>query len=240
VAKWLRNVRYLFNLLLSCTLAFNLIGCASSLENNPDPYEPFNRKVFAFNQVTDDLVLKPVAMCYRGFFPRFMRQGVDNFFTNVSDTTVIVNDILQFKMRKTGNDVTRLVINTTVGLAGFLDVASSWGFRRVPLTFGDTLSVYGWENSAYLVLPFWGASTIRDTVGMAPDWYFSAWGYVEPEGVRLSLFGLYAINSRANYLDMEGLIKVASFDDYVLLRDVYLQRREARLHNESTGIESEF
>lgn len=232
--------KFIVNLIV-CAAAANLVGCAS-LKDNPDPYEPFNRKVFAFNQLADDIVMKPIAMSYRGLFPKFMRQGLDNFFTNATDTSIVINDILQFKLVKAGQDTTRIAINTTVGLAGFLDVASSWGWQRQPLTFGDTLSVYGWKNSAYVVLPFFGPSTVRDTVGSVPDWYFTPWPYIEPEEVRIGLFSLYLINLRANYLDLEGLIKVATFDDYVLMRDVFFQRRDARLtgnNNETSEDEDE-
>ena len=230
----LKRLKPLLNLLL-CILALHLTGCATATVDNPDPYEHFNRKVFAFNQVADKFVLKPVAVTYRFVTPKFARQGVDNFFNNAGDTTVIVNDLLQFKLKKTGADVTRMAINSTIGLAGFIDVASSWGYQRVPLTFGDTLSVYGWENSAYIIVPILGPWTVRDMIGSVPDCYFSAWCYIKPEYLQASLAVLDIVNKRAIFLEMERLLRVASFDDYVLFRDIYFQRRAARLSGEGGG-----
>lgn len=215
-------------------IATHLTGCVS-LDANPDPFEPINRQVFAFNKLADKIVLKPAAMAYHGMVPKFARQGLDNFFNNATDTSVIANDLLQLQFPKLARDTGRLLVNTTIGLGGFIDIASGWGWQRVPTTFGDTLTRYGWKRSPYLVLPIWGPSTVRDAIGSFVDFYATPWGYIEPEKVRIGLATWYTVNARANLLDMEGLIEVATFDEYVLLRDVYFQRREARLTGEATA-----
>lgn len=215
-------------LLMLAIVSLPLTGC-KSLDTNPDPFEPMNRKIFAFNKTADNIVLKPVAKGYAAVVPKFARRGLDNFFNNASDTSVIINDFLQLQFPKFARDVGRMAVNTTLGMGGFIDVGTSIGWERVPLTFGDTLTRYGMRRSPYLVLPFLGPSTIRDAAGIFVDFYLTPWGYIEPEELRIGLLALYAVNARSTYLDMEKLMKVAAFDEYILMREVFFQQREARL-----------
>lgn len=210
-----------------------LAGCASNrtVDRHPeDPLEPLNREIFSFNRGVDTIFFKPVAGIYYKFIPSQARHGVTNFFSNVNDINVTANEILQFKMGDAVQTAVRFVMNSTVGIAGLFDVASKVGLYKKRADFGTTLAFYGMKKSPYLVLPLLGPSTMRDTVGIAVDWYLSPYAYVNEDIVFWAL-GLNLLNQRTNLLEEVSYVDYAAMDDYTFVRDIYLQRRNALINN---------
>ena len=151
-------------------LLLQLFGCAT--HQNIDPLEGMNRSIYGFNETVDNAVLKPVAKGYKTVTPDLAEKGINNFFNNIKDVITVINDLLQFKIEYAANDAGRVLVNTTVGLLGIIDVHSMSGGERRKEDFGQTLAHYGWENSAYLVIPFIGPSTVRDASGLMVDTLF--------------------------------------------------------------------
>lgn len=214
-------------LILACSLALLATGCAT--QANKDPLESVNRGVYKFNDVTDKYVFKPVAKTYKAVTPSPIRKGVNNFFNNLSSITTVFNDLLQFKFATAFTDAGRFVINSTFGIAGLIDVASMDNIPVHKEDFGQTLGYWGVGNGAYLVLPFLGPSTVRDTTGFVFDYYTTdPITYVHRDGnVALSngLRVVQFIDKRAELLDAKDITDSASLDPYAFVRDAYLQRR---------------
>lgn len=205
-------------------------GCASLSAPPPehDPYERFNRTVYKFNDTLDRAVLKPVAQGYEKVVPQPIDDGVTNFFSNIDDVVVTLNDLLQGKFRQAGSDLSRLVWNSTVGIGGLFDVASQLGLPKHNEDFGQTLGAWGVEPGPYIVLPLLGPSTFRDTVALPADWYSDPLYYyyaVDKSGY-WQLRSLDTIDTRAGLLRASRLIEQAALDEYVFLREAYLQRRQ--------------
>ncbi|EHA13984.1 VacJ family lipoprotein [Halomonas sp. HAL1] len=211
-------------------------GCASTqtVENtNPDdPWEGFNRKVFAFNDVLDRYALKPVARGYRTITPDPVETGVGNFFSNLGEVRTALNSVLQGKPANAGLATSRFLINSTVGIGGLLDYATLMEITADKEDFGQTLAVWGWDDSRYLVLPFLGPSTLRDTTGLPADIAAYPVTYVEDDTVRISLTALNLIDTRAGLLDQEELIRG---DRYRFIRDAYLQSRQFEVSDGKLG-----
>ena len=149
-------------------LSLSLLGCATNGDPR-DPLEPLNRGIYKFNDTVDKAVLKPVATGYKEAMPGPVRTAVGNFFSNLDDVLVLLNDLLQFKLEQAASDFSRLVWNTSVGIAGLIDVATPMDLPKHNEDFGQTLGYWGVNNGPYLVLPFFGPSTLRDTVGTVVD-----------------------------------------------------------------------
>lgn len=188
-----------------------------------DPWEKTNRRIDRFNNFMDSWLLRPVALTYSTVMPGVIRQGVGNFFSNVDDINVLANDLLQLKLMDAASDSGRLLINTTVGLAGVIDVASSVGLSKNEEDFGQTFGRWGVGSGPYVVLPFFGPSSARDSVGLVLDTLFNPIQYYEDGRVRTTLTALRYIDDRASVFSMEGLI---SGDEYLFVREAYLQQRE--------------
>ncbi len=216
----------LITLCLSCILALLVSGCATT---NKDPLEGINRGIYKFNDVADRAIIKPVATAYKTITPSPIRKGFNNFFNNLGSITTVLNDLLQFKFATAFTDAGRFVINTTFGLAGFIDVASMDGIPHHKEDFGQTLGYWGVGNGAYLVLPILGPSTLRDVTGLTIDTITSdPITYTHNIGeVRLhnQLRTAQIIDRRAQLLDAGDLVDNASLDPYSFLRDAYLQSR---------------
>ena len=152
-------------------LAIFLSGCATSptSEENLDPLESMNRSVFSFNEKADKYALKPVALGYKTIAPDLVQQGAGNFFSNLDDVIVVLNDILQLKFSKAGQDGSRLLINTFLGMGGLIDFGSDYGFPKRYEDFGQTLAHYGVSSGPYIVVPFLGGYTVRSGVGGIVD-----------------------------------------------------------------------
>lgn len=208
-------------------LSLLIAGCASA-PRNPDPRDPwegFNRVSYKVTDAVDRAVLKPTAKGYRKVTPQFVETGVSNFFSNLNQPTVIVNDLLQAKFRPALNDTGRFLLNSTLGLGGLLDPASAAGLDRNDEDFGQTLGKWGVPSGPYLWIPFLGPSTGRDAVGQGVDAFMDPVNYVERDRIRYSLTALDVVDSRARQLDLEDTL-ASAYDRYAFIRNAYLQQRE--------------
>jgi phospholipid-binding lipoprotein MlaA len=212
------TARQLLVLLLICMLPSR--GMAQGAVT--DPWEKFNRPVYQFNQVLDAWVIRPVSSTYDHYMPRPVKRGVSNFFNNIDDINVVVNDVLQWKLQHAMNDSSRLVLNTTLGLGGFIDVAAAMGLYKNYEDFGQTLAVWGLGDGGYLMLPLFGASTVRDTVGMVPDMIFNPISWIPEQDTRTVFYAMDIVDTRTTYLAAESMIRG---DRYQFVRNAWIQRR---------------
>lgn len=209
-----------------------LTGCASTHAKNPaDPLESFNRGVYRFNDTVDKAIAKPVAQGYNAVMPVPAKTMVSNFFSNLDDVIVMINDLLQFKLVQAFSDSGRLVINTTVGAFGLVDVATQVGFEKHNEDFGQTLGYWGVGNGPYLVLPFLGPSTVRDGVGLYADSRPSRIRHMSHMRSRNQLYLTKSINRRAQLLDQEKVLEEAALDRYEFIRDAYLLYRKSLVYD---------
>jgi phospholipid-binding lipoprotein MlaA len=196
-----------------------------------DPWEPLNRRVFAFNEGLDKAVVKPVAGAYRQAVPELMRQGVENVFGNVTDVWSVLNHLLQGKPQPAAEMTMRVLVNTGLGLAGLLDIASEAGLHRQPEDFGQTLGRWGMGPGPYVVLPLFGARTLRDAAALPLDWRASLQSLPREPRVRWSLSGLDTIQTRAGLLDATNLVDQVAIDKYSFVRDSHLSRRRSLVYD---------
>jgi phospholipid-binding lipoprotein MlaA len=217
-----------------------LANCASVENPHPqDPIEKFNRGIYGFNKTADKLVIKPIAYTYKGLVPVAIQQGIGNFFDNLENITTIANDILQLKIGYAIQDTTRLFINTTLGIGGLFDIASRVGVEQRREDFGQTLYHWGYEESSYIVLPFLGPSTLRDTVGRGVDRYaLSVWPWIDDNEWTNILTALNIIDTRASLLQKETVLDTIAVDEYTFVRNAYLQRRAFLGNDQATESES--
>ncbi|MGH8622982.1 MAG: MlaA family lipoprotein [Burkholderiales bacterium] len=220
-----RPLSRLHTAVLCGAVSLSLLGGCASTGNPRDPLEPLNRAVYTFNDGVDHLLIKPAAEFYRAVLPDFMRTGISNFFSNINDVIVAVNNLLQFKLAQAGSDVARVLLNSTVGVLGLFDVATEIGLEKHNEDFGQTLGYWGIGDGPYLVLPFLGPSSARDTVGWVGDFYAWPISYVEDDGTRYILIGMRVITLRADLLEATRILETAALDPYEFVRDAYLQRR---------------
>jgi len=204
--------------------AMLLGGCATN--GNPrDPLEPLNRGIYQFNDGVDKILIKPLAEAYRYVLPQFVRTGVSNFFSNLNDVIVALNNLLQGKLTLAASDIARLALNSTAGLAGLFDVATEAGLEKNNEDFGQTLGFWGIGDGPYIVLPILGPSSLRDSFGWVGDYYTWPVTYIKRNDVRNSLTGLRIVSSRADFLEASKILETAALDPYEFVRDAYLQRR---------------
>lgn len=228
-----------------CTfLAVSVAGCAKSADPNTgyksqmrDPIEPFNRGVFAFNNVLDIYLIEPVAKIYNTIFPDFVRNSVQNFMRNLKSPLIVANSLLQGDIGNAGVATARFIINTTAGIGGLVDVASAQGFQYQPEDFGQTLAVWGLGDGFYVVLPILGPSSLRDTAGLAGDitadpvriyahntdnmWIYYTRGAVE------------GLDTRARMVKGIQDLRRNSLDYYAAVRSAYAQKRQSLIRNEN-------
>jgi len=202
-----------------------------------DPWQQLNRKTHAFNTVLDEKLLVPVVNVYKDVAPDPVEKGVTNFFSNLSDVGNLLNHGLQLKPLQAAKDLGRLVINTTLGLGGLIDVASNMGIYQQPEDFGQTLGYWGVNPGPYLVLPFLGPSTLRDTGATLIDAGSSPINQYDPLAHQFLIYGVQVIDHRRQLGDLEALI---SGDPYVFIREAYLQRREYLISDGVPSQDDEF
>ena len=199
---------------------------AALAEPTPDPLQPFNRAMFTFNDAVDRVVFRPLAVGYRAVLPQRVRNGVNNFFNNLRAPTTLLNDILQGKPNRAQETINRFLVNSTIGLLGFVDIATRLGFPEHQEDYGQTLAVWGVPAGPYIVLPLLGPSTLRDAVGKVPEFYIAdpLW---EPDdtAVTIARFGVRAVDIRSRLLDLDRVIKM-QVDPYLFFRETYLQNRQ--------------
>ena len=197
-----------------------------------DPYESVNRKVFAFNDALDEYALKPVAKAYNAVIPSPIRTGVHNFFGNFSDAWSAVNQLLQGKAVDAGTMVARVLTNSTIGIAGLFDPATSLGLERKPEDLGLTLGHWGLEPGPYLVLPLFGPSDIRDAVALPADTYVSPALLVAPKYWKeVGVDAIGVVDTRAGLLGASQMLDELAFDRYTFLRDAYITRRRSLVYD---------
>lgn len=223
-----------FGALAALSAAVLLGGCATTLNDvrggpgaKLDPWENWNRKVFAFNEGLDEHVLKPVATVYSNVVPQPVRRGVDNFFGNFADAWSAVNNFLQGKGTAGVYDVMRVGTNTVFGILGLLDVATELGLEKTREDFGQTLGVWGMGTGAYIVWPVLGPSSVRDSIGLPMDIAASPSTVINDGTARYSLTALQIVNTRSNLLGATRVLDDIALDKYNFIRDAYLQRRRS-------------
>jgi len=198
-----------------------------------DPWEKFNRKVHAFNNAVDRAVARPLARAYTAAVPRPMRLGVSNFFDNLRQPLTMVNQLLQGRPRDATQTFGRFVVNSTLGIGGLFDPASDLKMKRRSEDFGQTLGTWGWKRSRYVELPFFGPRTVRDVLGLAGDMPLSPVRQIEDDKTRIFLQGLNLVDTRAQLLSLDSL-REGAVDDYALVRDSWLQRRNYQIESHRT------
>ena len=227
-------------LLSSLVFSITLAGCASTATTAPDPNDPFagwNRGTQTFNDNLDKAILKPVAKGYQWITPEFVSEGVTNFFSNINDVGVFINDLLQFKITQSGMDGSRFLINTTAGVAGFFDVAKMINLPKHKEDFGQTLGFWGVPSGSYLVLPFFGSSSPRDAVGLVGDALFNPLTYVSVFGGAAATAAtaggraLDVTDQRANLMTTEKIVDEGAVDRYDFIKNSYQQNRDYLIHD---------
>ena len=198
-------------------IVFSSISVVSEEVN--DPFEEINRKTYAFNERLDEILVKPIAETYSKAPPK-IKNGVTNFFNNLEEVDTFINQLLQGKPKKSLNDLTRFIINTTIGIGGFIDVASKMGLQRHEEDFGQTLAVWGVGEGPYIMLPFLGPSTLRDTFSRPVSSFLSVSFHMTETDVNIALKSIDALETRERLLDVESLL---SGDKYSFVKDAYIQ-----------------
>ena len=200
-----------------------LVLSFSAKSQDYDPWMRLNKHFFSVNDYFDQLLVRPVALTYTNVTPRFFQVGVGNVFDNLQDVNVAINDFLQFKIEDGLSDSGRIIVNSTIGIGGILDVATSMGLYRNEEDFGQTLGVWGFDAGPYVFLPVFGASNLRDSVGMIVDALFNPIRYVEDIESRYALYLADELDFRSSLLAYDELI---IGDRYLFVREAYIQNRE--------------
>ena len=218
--------------LVMLAAALFLCGCATPKgpRDPRDPFESANRAVYRFNDALDRAVLRPTARVYRTVVPPFVRTSVGNFFSNVNDVRVMANNALQGKLTTAYADFGRVAMNSTLGILGLFDIASEAGIEKHQEDFGQTLGWWGVPDGPYIVLPIFGPSTVRDSVGFAVDYLSDPITYVDPTRARNQLNATRFVNQRADLLEATQVLKT-TLDPYQFVRDAYLQRRRNLIYD---------
>lgn len=217
------------NTVLALAATGLISGCATGPDRKPgDPFEPVNRVVFKFNDGLDTYVARPVAQGYQKVTPQPLRTAVSNFFSNLGDLSNAANALLQLKITDATEDIVRFAFNSTFGLGGLLDWATPAGLPKHHQDFGLTLGHWGVPSGPYLVLPLFGPSTVRDSMGLVVDVKFNPLNYMEP-ALRNPLYILQFVSVRSDLLGATDLLQQAALDKYSFVRDAYTQQRKARL-----------
>ena len=246
-------MKFLFKFLLIVSTFFLLANCAvnnnsqnimDKTQQTQDPWENFNRGTFAFNKVFDKYLLAPLAKGYRIVLPGEVRKGIRNFLSNLKEPWTSINAALQGDFKNSGTSIVRFGLNTTVGLLGIFDVATSLGYKKQKEDFGQTLAVYGVDSGPYLVLPLLGPSTVRDAIGKVT-------GFIaDPVTIALNQDGkenwiwigtaVNGIDFREQNLEKIDNLEATSVDFYATIRSLYLERRNRMIRNQSADQQDPF
>ncbi|TNE81774.1 MAG: VacJ family lipoprotein [Gammaproteobacteria bacterium] len=223
-------------LLLAGVVLSGQVMAGSTATDPEDPWEGFNRKVFVFNEKVDKYAFKPAAKGYKAVTPDPVERGISRMFANVGEVVNILNDLLQGKFKQAGNDTGRLVINTTIGLVGFFDVADDLGLpKNDGEDFGQTLGFWGVNSGPYVVIPFFGPSTLRDAPSRVVDRLVNPINEVDHVPTRNTIYAFELLSTRADLLEAEKFVRG---DRYTFIRDAYLQRRKFLLNDRT--VEDDF
>jgi phospholipid-binding lipoprotein MlaA len=219
--------------------SISMVGFSAQAAEVLDPYENYNRGVYYFNKTLDKTLIKPLAFSYDRILPKPVKFGVRNFFSNIAQVPIIGNDFLQGEPKQGMKDIARLMINSTIGVLGLFDVAQYGGLNKHEADLGQTLAYWGYKDSAYFVLPLFGPSTVRDTIGRLGDFGMSAWAYLDKNQAWWELRGLEYLSLRAEFLAHEKVLDTASLDEYKFVRNAYLQRRKNLISTGNSGGDKE-
>ena len=222
------------------TMASSLLltACVTKGSNPEDPYESINRKTHAFNTVIDSAILKPVAKVYKAVLPSPVRSGINNAYNNVNMLPTVANDLLQADWNYAIKDTWRFIANSTLGIAGILDVATTFNLPPHSNDLGLTFAKWGDKKSPYFVIPLLGPSTFRDGMGLMFDYaLFTPYPYIHSNYLLYSLLGIRYIDLRSQMLETDRLID-ESFDKYAFIRDAYLQHRHFLITGEQQEVGS--
>ncbi len=227
------TIRTLLPATLVAVLALSATGCVTVPEgarDSRDPYQSFNRSVYRFNDTVDRGFAKPLAQAYRAVAPKPVRTGVSNFLSNLTYPGTVVNAALQGKVRQAGRDGARFVLNSTLGLGGILDPATAAGLEQNDEDFGQTLGKWGVPSGPYVVLPFLGPSSVRDSFGTVLDRATDPSNYTDDSGVSIGLNAIQLVDRRSRIMDVERQLE-GVFDPYAFIRNAWLQRREYQVRD---------
>ncbi len=220
--------RFRFSWLWLAVLVMVISGCATTDADEADPWEAFNRPMYTFNEKLDEYVARPLARGYQTITPAPVDRGITRFFGNLEDVQIALNNLLQFKFGEALSDVGRFGINTTIGILGFMDVATGMGLEKHEEDFGQTLGKWGFASGPYLVLPVIGPSSARDAVGFAGDWVVNPiYTQIDSATISWSLYGIRYVDRRADLLKASRVLESAALDPYSFVRDSYMQRRRS-------------
>ena len=230
---WLRGVA-------AGIVALALSGCATTgTGSKDDPFEPWNRAMYGVNEVVDGKVVKPAVQAYVDYTPKPIQQVIRNFFGNIEDLFSAINGLLSNQPDKAGNDLGRVILNTLAGIGGLIDVASDAGIPKGNLDFGLTFGTWGFPQGPYLFVPLVGPTTVRDGTGLIVRAYAGPVGFLSDVPTRNVLYGVAAVDLRAQALEAESLIDQAALDRYTFIRRAYLQRRQYLLYDGKVPPEKE-
>ncbi|MEM6998862.1 MAG: VacJ family lipoprotein [Pseudomonadota bacterium] len=225
-------------LLVVCSLTL-LSACATTSLDERDPWEGFNRGVFSFNEAMDNVVFEPVGKVYDFITPDIIDNGVSNFFSNIAQIPVIANSLLQFKFDQAVNDTVRLFLNSSIGLLGFFDVAGEGNLHSSGADFGQTLAHWGMGPGPYLVVPFFGPTTVRDGTGFAVDrGLLSPIAHIDDDLTQAGLLSLNYVDFKSDILSTTDLIGEAAVDEYDFIKNAYFEKRNS--HINGSGFPDDF
>ncbi len=228
-----RHYLHLVRITFCCILVAMLSACATTGSRDPaDPFENFNRSAFNFNKAMDKGLFNPIGELYDAILPEFVDRGISNFFSNLNDISVIVNDILQLKIGQAVADFARMIFNSTIGLLGFFDVSSNLGLPKHREDFGQTLAKWGFDSGPYLVIPLFGPTTLRAATSFGMDaTLLNPVSYVNNTAYLSGLMSLNYIDFKADLLSTGDLLGIAAVDEYEFVKSVYLQHRDRLVHD---------
>ncbi|MBF8268943.1 MAG: hypothetical protein HW386_652 [Gammaproteobacteria bacterium] len=232
------SVVYYLKVTVFLCLALHLVACANlgSKGDPRDPFEGLNRGVYSFNEKFDQAVMSRLISFYQAITPDFLDRGITNFFSNIDDIVVVINDFLQFKIGQAFSDITRFVFNSTLGIGGLFDVSTTIGYPKHNEDFGQTLGKWGFGSGPYLVVPVLGPSTFRDAGGYAvANAFIPPLTYIDSISVQLGVTSLDYVDFKADMLTAEQLLAEAALDKYEFTKNAYFELRENLIHDREDG-----
>jgi len=241
MAKFVSGI---ISIILCLSLILGTTACAKSQKQNvayktqeiSDPIEPVNRFVFGFNDALDKILITPLAKGYNAILPSFVRNSIQNFMHNLKSPLIIANNLLQGNIKNAGNATARFIINSTIGVAGLVDVAKTQGFPYKSEDFGQTLATWGVGDGFYLVLPILGPSSLRDTIGIAADSVADPVRIVtlntDYEWIYYTRNGIEGLDNRSRMIKAVYDLRRNSLDYYATVRSIYSQKRAALIRDE--------
>jgi phospholipid-binding lipoprotein MlaA len=216
---------------LACLLTLWMLGGCATGSNPQDPFEPFNRNVYRFNNEVDQAILRPAARAYRAALPEFIRSSIGNVFSNIGDIRTALNNALQGKFSDAYADFGRFAMNSTLGMLGLFDIASMAGVEKHREDFGQTLGRWGFGDGPFIMLPILGPSNGRDLAALPVDFATDPVTYINPTSVAVEVSATRIVDRRAELLDASKILHDAALDEYQFVRDGYLQRRRNLIYD---------